>query len=29
MERDAYEVGIGSAEGLRQQREALFSLLNP
>jgi uncharacterized oxidoreductase len=29
LEHDVYEVGIGSAEGLRQQREALFDLLNP
>ena len=29
IESDTYEVGIGAAEGLRQQREALFELLNP
>jgi uncharacterized oxidoreductase len=29
IESDTYEVGIGVAEGLRQQREALFDLLNP
>lgn len=29
LQADTYEAGIGPAEHLRQQREALFSLLNP
>lgn len=29
LAQDQYEVGIGMAEGLRQQREALFGALNP
>jgi uncharacterized oxidoreductase len=29
LEQDQYEVGIGTAEGLRQQRDGLFSALNP
>lgn len=29
IEQDQYEVGIGMAEGLRQQKDALFGALNP
>jgi hypothetical protein len=28
LERDAYEVALGAAAGLREQREAMFSAIN-